>query len=151
LIGMPIFRWGHSWNTFRDLEREVDRLLQGVTLAFPGVRLGQPYPAMNLYERQHEYLLTAELPGVRREDLDLTITGGMLTIQGRRDDSPKIPEEKFRRSERFRGSWKRTIPVPDRVKHEELTAEFNNGILKIHLPKAEEVLPRQIPVVEGND
>jgi HSP20 family protein len=148
---MPIFRWGHSWNTFRDLEREVDRLLQGVTLAFPGVRLGQPYPAMNLYERQHEYLLTAELPGVRREDLDLTITGGMLTIQGRRDDSPKIPEEKFRRSERFRGSWKRTIPVPDRVKHEELTAEFNNGILKIHLPKAEEVLPRQIPVVEGND
>jgi HSP20 family protein len=93
----------------------------------------------------------AMLPGVRREDLDLTITGGMLTIQGRRDDSPKIPEEKFRRSERFRGSWKRTIPVPDRVKHEELTAEFNNGILKIHLPKAEDVLPRQIPVVEGND
>jgi HSP20 family protein len=148
---MPVFRWGHSWNTFRDLEREVDRLLQGVTLAFPGVRLGQPYPAMNLYEREHEFLLTAELPGVRSEDLELTIVGGMLTIKGSRNDSPEIPEERFRRGERFRGSWQRTIPIPDRVKQEELTAEFHNGILKIHLPKAEEVSPRQIPVVEGND
>lgn len=148
---MPIFRWGHSWNTFRDLEREVDRLLQGVTLAFPGVRLGQPYPAMNLYERDNEFLLTAELPGVRSEDLELTVAGGILTIKGSRNDSPEIPEERFRRSERFRGSWQRTIPVPDRVKTEELTAEFHNGILQIHLPKSEEVLPRQIPVVEGSD
>lgn len=148
---MPIFRWGHSWNTFRDLEREVDRLLQGVTLAFPGVRLGQPYPAMNLYERETEFLLTAELPGVRSEDLELTIAGGILTIKGSRNDSPEIPEERFRRSERFRGSWQRTIPVPERVQHEELTAEFNNGILRIHLPKADELSPRQIPVVEGND
>jgi HSP20 family protein len=148
---MPIFRWGHSWNTLRDLEREVDRLLQGVTLAFPGVRLGQPYPAMNLYERENEFLMTAELPGVKSEDLELTIAGGMLTIKGSRNDSPAIPDDRFRRSERFRGSWQRTIPIPDRVQHEALTAEFNNGILKIHLPKAEEVSPRQIPVVEGND
>lgn len=147
---MPIFRWGHSWNTFRDLEREVDRLLQGVTLAFPGVRLGQPYPAMNLYERETEFLMTAELPGVRSEDLELTVGGGLLTIKGNRNDSPEIPEERFRRSERFRGSWQRTIPLPDRVKQDELTAEFNNGILRIHLPKAEDVSPRQIPVVEGN-
>ena len=148
---MPIFRWGDAWNTFRDLEREVDRLLQGVTLAFPGVRLGQPYPAMNLYERDQEFLLTAELPGVRSEDLELTIAGGMLTIKGECKDSPEVPEDRFRRSERFRGSWQRSIPIPERVKHEELSAEFNNGVLKIHLPKAEEVSPRQIPVVEGNN
>jgi HSP20 family protein len=148
---MPIFRWGHSWNTFGDLEREVDRLLQGVTLAFSGVRLGQPYPAMNLYEREREFLLTAELPGVRSEDLELTIAGGMLTLKGSRNDSPAIPEDRFRRSERFRGTWQRSIPIPDRVKHDELTAEFNNGILKIHLPKYEDVSPRQIPVVEGSD
>jgi len=147
---MPIFRWGQAWNTFRDLEREVDRLLQGVNLAFPGVRLGQPYPAMNLYEREKEFLLTAELPGVRTEDLELTIAGGVLTIKGGRHHTPEVPEERFRRSERFRGSWQRTIPVPERVKHQELTAEFQNGVLKIHLPKAEETTPRQIPVVEGN-
>jgi HSP20 family protein len=148
---MPIFRWGHAWSTFRDLEREVDRLLQGVSLGFPGVRVGQPYPAMNLYEGEREFLLTAELPGVRSEDLELTIAGGVLTIKGGRNDSPEIPEDRFRRSERFRGSWQRSIPVPERVRHEELSAEFNNGVLKIHLPKAEEISPRQIPVVEGND
>ena len=148
---MPIFRWGDSWNTFRDLEREVDRLLQGVTLAFPGVRLGQPYPALNLYERPEEFLLTAELPGTKAEDLELTIAGGMLTMKGKRHDAPEIPEERFRRSERFRGAWQRAIPIPDRVRQDGMTAEFSNGILKIHLPKAEDVQPRQIPVLEGNE
>lgn len=148
---MPVFRWGQNWIPFRDLEREVEGLLHSVNLTFQGIRLGRQFPAVNLYELKHEFLLTAELPGTRKEDLDLTIAGGVLTLKGKRIDPEGIAEERFRRHERFRGSWQRSLTIPERVQEDELTAEFNNGILKIHLPKAEGIRPRQIPVLEGSD
>lgn len=146
---MPVFRWGQAWDAFRDLEREVDELLESVNLTFHGIRLGRHYPAVNLYEREDEFLLMAELPGTRVEDLELTIAGGVLTIKGQRDHPEGVSEERFRRRERFQGSWQRSLSIPDRVREEELSAEFTNGVLKVHLPKAEELKARQIPVVEG--
>ncbi len=142
---MAVFRWGHTWDTVRDLEREVDRILQGVNLTFQGLRLGRQYPPLNLYELEHEFLLTAELPATRPEDLDLTIAGGVLTLKGTRGDVEEIPESKFRRQERPRGSWQRSLNVPERVCEDGLSAEFNDGVLKIHLPKAEQNQSRQIP------
>ena len=148
---MPVFRWGQTWDAFRDLEREMDRLLHSVNLTFPGLRLGRQYPLVNLYELEDEFLLTAELPGTRTEDLELTVAGGILTMKGKRHDPADVADDKFRRHERFRGSWQRSLSIPDRVREDQLSAEFNNGILRIRLPKAEEVRPRQIPVVEGDD
>lgn len=146
---MPVFRWGESWNPFRDLEREVEGLLNSVNLSFHGIRIGRQYPAVNLYELQDEFLLTAEIPGTRSEDLELTIAGSILTIKGKRTDPEGIPEDRFRRQERFRGAWQRSLSLPDRVEEEQLTAEFNHGVLRIHLPKAEDGEPRQIPVMDG--
>ncbi len=148
---MPVFRWGHSWYPLRDLEREVDRLLQGVNLTFQGLRLGRQYPAVNLYELDDEYLITAELPGTTTDDLDLTIAGGILTIKGKRSDTEGIPDDRFRRHERFRGPWQRALSIPERVLEEKLSAELTHGILKIHLPKAEEIKPRQIHVADGGE
>ena len=148
---MSVFRLGQTWDAFRDLEREVDRLLNGVNFTFQGIRLGRQHPRINLYELDNELLLTAELPGTRKEDLELTIAGGILTIRGQREDPVGIPEDKFRRQERFRGSWQRSLSIPERVREEELTAEFSNGILKVHLPKAVETTARQIPVVEKEE
>jgi HSP20 family molecular chaperone IbpA len=79
---MPVFRWGHSWEAFEDLEREVDRLLNSVNFAFHGIRLGSQFPAVNLYELDNEYLLTSELPGTKAEDLEITISNGLLNITG---------------------------------------------------------------------
>ena len=146
---MPVFRWGQDWNAFRDLEREVDRLFRSVNLTFHGFRLGRQFPAVNVYELQGEFLLTAEIPGTKADDLELTIAGGILTLRGRRYDPEDVPEERFRRNERFRGTWQRQISIPERVKEDELRAEFTNGVLRLHLPKAEEIKARQIPVVEG--
>lgn len=148
---MPVFRWGHTWDAFRDLEREVDRLLQGVNLTFQGVRLGRQYPLLNLYELENEFLLTAEIPGTDSDSLDLTVAGGVLTIKGERPAPTNIPEDRFRRRERFRGGWQRSISLPERVEEERLTANYTHGVLTVHLPKAEELKPRQIPVSEGND
>lgn len=148
---MAVFRWGHSWDAFGDLEREVDRLLNSVNFAFQGIRLGRQFPAVNLYELPDEFLLTSELPGLKADDLELTIESGLLTIRGRRAEPDGVPEERFRRQERFRGSWQRTLSIPDRVREEELRAEFVDGILKIHLPKGEQRLGRRIPVSEGSE
>lgn len=147
---MPVFRWGHTWDAFRDLEREVDRLLQSVNLTFQGFRFGRQFPPLNLYELDDEFLLTAELPGVRVEDLELTIAGGVLTLKGKSRDTGGIPEERYRRQERVRGAWQRSITLPDRVHEDKLSAELNTGILKIHLPKAEALTPRQILVADGD-
>ncbi len=150
---MPIFRWDQSWSPLRDLEREVDRLIQGVEFTVQGIRMPRQYPAVNIFELEHEFLITAELPGMQVQDLELTIANGVLTLKGHRDspvvDNRDIPEERFRRRERTFGEWQRSISIPDRISDEQLSAKFNDGVLKIHLPKLEEELPRQIPVSSG--
>lgn len=145
---MAFFRWGHSWSPLHDLEREVDRFLRGVNLSIHGIRTGRQFPLINIYELEEEYLLTSEIPGNAVSELELTVESGRLTLKGNRNDVKEIPEESFRRQERFRGNWQRTVALPDRVIEDELRAEFNNGVLKIHLPKAKQAEPRKIQIVE---
>jgi len=148
---MPVFRWGHAWNAFQDLEREVDRLLGSMNFTMQGVRLGRNFPAVNFYDFEDHFLLTAELPGTNREDLELSLADGVLALKGKRGFPEDVPENAFRRTERFRGAWQRTINLPDRIIEEGLKAELTKGILKITLPKAPETTPRQIPIMEGGD
>ena len=143
---MAVFRLGQSWDPLRDLEREVDRLLQSVNLTFHGVRAGRKYPAVNLHESSDEYILTAELPATAPEDLELTLSNGLLTMSGQRQDEEEVPEERFRRQERPRGTWQRSLPIPERVQEEQLSANFHNGMLVIRLPNTPQAEPRQIPI-----
>lgn len=147
---MPLFRFGQNWDPFADLEREVDRMLHSVNMTLHGLRIGRQYPAVNLYERDAEYILTAELPGANLEDLELTCSGGILTLKGRRIDSVEIPEHRFRRRERFRGEWQRTLSLPERVDENQVSATFTDGILKVRLPKGAASPVRQITVTEGD-
>jgi len=147
---MPVFRWGEAWNVFHDLEREVDRLLQSANFTLPEIRWGRQFPAVNLYETESEYILTAELPGLKSEDLELTIANGILSMSGSREDPNDVPEDRFRRRERFRGSWQRSFSIPNRVEEDKLSAAFKNGVLQIHLPKLAEATPRKIEVTDVN-
>jgi len=143
---MAVFRWGHTFDAFRDLEREVDRLMRSLTME--GFRIGRPFPAVNIYELEDEILLTAELPGVSADELDLSVSNGLLTLKGIRSESPPVQEERYRRSERPVGQWERTFSLPEKVRDEDMFAELNHGILKLHLPKAPSEEPRRIPVTE---
>lgn len=145
---MPVFRWGNAFDAIRDLEREMDRWLRSVNFTMEGVRAGRAYPAVNIYELDEEFLLTAELPGAKAEDLELSVSGGVVTLRGSRRNDPDVSDERFRRSERPRGVWERTLTLPARVREEDLRAELNDGVLKLHLPKAPSVQPRQIRVVD---
>jgi len=148
---VPVFRLGRNRDPFRDLEREVDRLLRGMDFSIERFRTGRRYPAINVYELEDRYVLTAELPGTLVEELDITVAGGVLTLCGRRNDSESVADEHYRRQERFRGDWQRSLTLPERVDESSMTAEFNNGVLKVTLPRGSELKPRQIPVTEGGD
>lgn len=147
---MPVFRWRDGWEPLRDLERQVDRLLEGLPFPFPAIRFERQFPPVNLYELDNEYLLTSELPGTTAAGLDLTVSNGVLTLKGTRTGPSGIGDEQFRRHERMWGNWERSLTVPERVIEERVTAEFNDGILKVHLPKAPEGKARQIQVVQSN-
>lgn len=148
-FAMPMFRWGQSWDPFRDLEREVDRLLQGVNMTLHGVRFGRRFPQINLMEKDDCYVLVAEIPGVDLNQLEVTTASGYLTIKGNRLPPEEAREDAFRRQERFHGPWQRTIQLPDRVNEEGMKADYTAGILKVTLPKSPSTAPRQIRVNEG--
>lgn len=141
---MAVFRWGHAFDAFRDLEREVDRLMR--TLTLEGFRVGRVFPAVNIYDLEDEFLLTAQLPGVSPDDLELSVAGGVLTMSGRRGQADDVPKDRYRRTERPAGTWERSFHLPDKVLDDEMTADLSHGILTLHFPKAPTTQPRQIPV-----
>lgn len=147
---MAVFRWGQTWDPIRDLEREVDRLLASVSLSFQGIRVGRQYPPVNVYEVDDELLLTAELPGTRPEDLEVLVADGVLTLKGKRTGAEGITDDHYRRQERPRGDWQRSLTLPALIHEDKLSAEFTNGVLRVRLPKAPATVPRQIRVADGN-
>jgi HSP20 family protein len=104
---------------------------------------------INLIEKPSHFVLTAEVPGVDISDLEVTASGGRLTIKGIRRSPEEARDDTFRRQERFQGNWQRTIQLPDRVEEDGLKAEYTSGVLRITLAKAASSVARNIPVTEG--
>lgn len=141
---MSGINWQRRWDPFRDLQREMGRLFE--TFEPFALRLVRPYPAINLYDAGDRYVLTAPLPGMNPEDLDLSITGETLTLKGDRRRPEGVADESYRRQERPFGRWSRTVTLPDRVDGGQVSATFAQGVLTVTLPKAEGARPRQIAV-----
>jgi HSP20 family protein len=133
------------WDSFRDLQREVGRLLQSFEPG-PSWRSPRLFPAINLYDAGDRYILTAELPGLSPEEVDLSLTGETLTLRGERRRPDGVNDESFRRQERPFGRWTRSVTLPERIDATAVTAQCALGILTVSLPKSEDVKPRQIPV-----
>lgn len=139
---MAILRWQRPWDPFAEFQREVNRLLSpGWSRRAPGT-----FSALNMHECDDHYELTAELPGVRRDQIELSVTGGELSLRIERSRLDGVAENQYRRQERMFGSWHRTVALPEKVEHAKVEAHFRNGVLTIVLPKHEEVKPRQIAV-----
>jgi HSP20 family protein len=142
---MSRLHWQQRWDPFRDLQREVGRLFESLE-PLHNWRVSRQFPAINLYDAGDRYVLSAQLPGMNLEDLDLSITGETLTMRGERKRPEGVPDESYRRQERQFGRWSRTVSLPDRVDSAQVTATFAQGLLTITLPKAESAKPRQISV-----
>jgi len=142
---MSGLNWQRHWDPFRDFQREVGRLFERLEPA-QHWRVAPGGPPINLYDAGESYILTAPLPGVGPEEVDLSITGETLTMRGDRKRPDGVSEESYRRQERQFGRWTRTVTLPDRVDGANVSATFSNGVLTVTLPKAEEARPRQINV-----
>jgi len=103
-------------------------------------------PALDLYQSNDNVMAVVELPGMRKEDLEISLHDGTLTISGERKRESSSNGEKAERSERYIGTFRRSIALPTRVDASKVSATYRDGILTVTLPKAEEVKPKQIQV-----
>lgn len=105
-------------------------------------------PALDLYQTNDDVVAVLELPGMRKEDIEISLHDGMLTVSGERKEEP-VADEKNGRTERFVGKFRRSISLPTRVDASKVNATYKDGILTVTLPKAEEVKPKQIQIKAG--
>jgi HSP20 family protein len=103
-------------------------------------------PPMDVVEKPDELILTAEIPGIRKEDVKIELEDGLLSISGHKEESKTEETEQLRRSERRYGAFYRSMTLPASVNAEKILAEMENGVLTVHLPKREAAKPKTIPV-----
>jgi HSP20 family protein len=106
-------------------------------------------PALDIAERKDAYLVAVELPGVKLDDLEITLEDGLLTIQGEGQFTSESSEEQYHRVERRSGAFRRAITLPAHVMADEVEASMEDGVLRILVPKAEEAKPKRIQVTLG--
>ena len=133
----------------RGLQDEMNRLF-GSTLSRTGSDEGTFgggwSPRVDIYENKDNLVIEAELPGMKPEDVDISIENNVLTIQGKREFEQKDENDNFHRVERHYGSFTRSFTLPPTVNSEDANANFENGILKLSLAKREEAKPRRIEI-----
>jgi len=124
-------------------EQEIDQLFGG----FLGTgAVSRQYPALDVAEYEGESVIVAELPGVRREDVKISVQDGTLTISGVRKETATPEKSTWLRNESHAGEFSRTVQLPHEVDLNAVGAELTNGVLRIVLPKAATALPREIRV-----
>ena len=138
------------WDPFQDLLAIQDEMNQVFGRARQGQAGGRVWaPALDISERKDAYVVTVELPWVSADDLDITLEDGLLTIQGERQFTSESAEQQYHRVERRYGSFRRSITLPSQVQADAIEASFENGVLEVVVPKAEEAKPKKITVRPG--
>jgi HSP20 family protein len=111
---------------------------------------GSWLPPVDIYETaDRQIVLKAELPGLERSDIDLTVENSTLTIRGERKRDGTVPEDRYHRLERAYGAFTRSFTLPNTVDGAKVRAEYRDGVLSVTLPTREEARPRQIEVAAG--
>jgi HSP20 family protein len=104
------------------------------------------FPAVDVYEDKDSLMVKAELPGLKKEDIEISLHDGYLNLSGERKHEEKREGAQLYRSERWVGRFQRSISLPCGVEADKITATYNEGVLTVSLPKAEEAKPKHIPI-----
>ena len=140
------------YDPFRDLrtlQDEVNRLFTGnAARAFDGegIARGSWSPNVDIYENKDQIVLEAELPGMKREDFDLSVENNVITLRGERHFEKTEETDNYHRVERAYGSFVRSFTLPNSVSSEGATADYRNGVLRVTLPKRAETKARRIEI-----
>ena len=103
-------------------------------------------PAIEVFEKEDEFVVRAELPGMKEEDVDISVADDTLTIRGEKKSESEVKEENYHYCERSYGSFLRSIALPSNIDSKKIEASYDSGVLEISLPKAAEVKPKKIAV-----
>ena len=139
-----------TWPTLgrlTDLRDEIDRFFES-PIARTSEYLGWA-PAFDVYEEKDNFVVKAELPGMKKEDINVSLHDGDLIISGERKSETKSEGTEIYRAERFFGKFQRSVSLPASVAAAKVSAEYKDGVLTVTLPKAEEAKPKQIEVNVG--
>jgi HSP20 family protein len=136
-----------TWREMDRLRREMDRMLSDWPSS-SGWTAAPAYPAMNVWTNQEGAVVTAELPGVSPEDIDISVVNETLTVTGTRQPE-EIEGATYHRRERSKGKFTRSFQLPFRIEGDQVEAAFERGVLHITLPRAEADKPKKISVKAG--
>ena len=146
---MAIVRWTDPFREFAHLQNRINRVFsdayghqeEGLLTS------GSWVPPVDIYQNtDKEVVIKAELPDMTREDIDVTVDNGTLTIKGEKKVSSEVKEEAFHRLERRYGTFSRSFSLPQTVDTTKVAADYRNGVLTVRLPLREEAKPRQVKV-----
>jgi HSP20 family protein len=145
----------HPFRELRRLRRDVERMFED----FPRLALRWPQsirrlaeelepmaPTLDLYEEKDAIVAKAEVPGMHKEDLEVSITGDLLTLRGEKQKEEKIEEKDYHYAERSYGSFTRTVRLPTEIQADKATATLRDGVLEMRFPKTEEAKRETVSV-----
>jgi HSP20 family protein len=133
------------WQEMERWQREMSQLFSD-PFFMAGGRTAPGYPAMNVWTNENGAVITAELPGVNPDDIDIAVTGDVLTLSGNRQPEELDEGDKYHRRERGYGRFTRTFQLPFQVEANQVEAAFEKGVLHLSLPRAEADKPRKITI-----
>ncbi|MDD5511143.1 MAG: Hsp20/alpha crystallin family protein [Dehalococcoidales bacterium] len=144
---MTMIRW-EPLREMTTLRNAMDRLLEDSFVRpsrlWPEIGIGNL--SVDMYQTADDVVVKAAIPGIKPEEVDITISGDTLTIRGEQKEDREVKEEDYFYKERRYGTFSRSVAIPVQVKSDKAEAVFENGILTLTLPKAEEIKPKQIKV-----
>ena len=149
---MAMIRFNNIHNPFErlfKLQKELDRYFNKDLFPVPSTSAYGLFPAINLFEMDNNFIVTMELPGFKEDEVNLEILDKQLKIDGKRKFDFDEKNVTFHRRERQWGHFNRSITLPDKVNREKVSANMKDGILKITIAKADEVVPKQIQINIG--
>ena len=139
------------WQPFRELE-EMERRFNdafGRTFAptwWPTLHTEEWVPVIDVFEKEDKYVVKAEVPGMKKEDIDISLLGDTLTIRGEKTAESESKKENYYHRERSYGSFFRAVALPSNVDADKIEANYADGVLEVVLPKTAEVKPKKIAV-----
>lgn len=146
------------WTPFRELATMQDRMnklfedvMKSPYRADEGLSTATWAPVVDIYETDKEIVMKAELPEMEQKDIEIKVEDNILAISGERKMEKEVKEESYHRIERSYGCFHRSFTLPHTVDREKIKAGYKDGVLKVVLPKKEEVKPKQIKIDVGQD
>jgi HSP20 family protein len=146
-----------EWSPLRAWEREFDRIFEDLPfLRWPRLRELEPFrfrrelrlqaPSLDVYEEKNELVVKAEIPGLSKDDIEITLSNSTLTLKGEKKKEEEVKEKDYYRCEREYGAFLRTVDLPAEVDTDKAKAVFKNGVLEVRLPKSAATKTKQVQV-----